>query len=129
MVFSEAIRVVFPADSSYLVHIRTLVADAVNAAGFGQKFAYRTELVVDELLGQAIRSGGPTASVQLLCEMGATELKLSVSEINRSAVDSPEAGLDIVRMLSNSMEFTCNESGESTVQVVRTLTDTRVEAS
>lgn len=129
MVFSEAIRVVFPADSSYLVHIRTLVADVVNAAGFGQKFAYRTELVVDELLGQAIRSGGPTALVQLVCEMGATELKLSVSEINRSAVDTPEAGLDIVRMLSNSMEFTCNDSGESTVQVVRTLTDTRAEAS
>jgi hypothetical protein len=126
MDFSETLRVVFPADSGYLPHVRGLVSDATLVAGFGQKFAYRTELVVDELLGNAVRFGTSGASVRLTCELTSKEVRLSVSEFSASEAESTGSadGLEIVRMLSSSLEFSRNDQGEAVVQVVRTSSET-----
>lgn len=123
MDFPETLRIVFPADGSYVPHVRGMVADATLLAGFGQKFAYRTELVVDELLNNAIRFGTPGATVHLECVLSSQDVRLSVSESSTSAPlesDSQNQGLEIVRMLSSSLEFSRTEDGESVVQVVRT---------
>ena len=114
------LRIVFPADEAYIPYMRGMVAEAVQLAGLGAKFAHRTEVVVDELLGNSIRFAAPYASVRLNCEIQGSSVKLRVSEScdgenERESIQ----GLEIVRMLSTSVDYAVGDNGECVVEVIQ----------
>ena len=143
----QNIRVSFPGNLGYVSAIRKLVTDLLQANDYSRKFAYRSEVIVDEVCSNAIQYGckKENSSIELSCSISEESFEIQVkdeggevTDINKlkSAVNSEISdidlevsrirkfarggfGLEIVRMLSEEIELKIGENNMTTLRVVR----------
>ncbi len=140
-------NVEFPGDLEYIPAVRGLIADVLRVSGFGDKFAYRSEIIVDEVCNNAVSHGSinPDARVFLDCmvnddrvefnirdEGGVTEnreqLRRTVEQSAESSVpvdreQTAGLGLEIVKMLSEKIDFRIDEDNLTSIRIVRRRED------
>jgi len=136
----------FPGDLEYIPSVRKFVSEVLMASNFDPKFAYRSEIIVDEICNNAVSYGciRPDAAIDLSCDVftdriefmvrdegGRKEdiqkLELAVKSDPRStSVEGLEdearktsLGLEIVRMLSKEISFEVDRHNLTAIKVVK----------
>lgn len=138
----QHIDVDFPADIEYVPALRKLISELAIINGFTPKYAYRAEIITDEICSNAVKFGAPKldSRVQLKCVAHEEMLEMTVKDEGgqhddldrlRKVIDDQEAdksdkefdtrgrGLEIVRMLSNGVDLKVNEAGVTEIHVVK----------
>jgi anti-sigma regulatory factor (Ser/Thr protein kinase) len=141
-------KIKFPSDLDYIAPVRKFVAETLAVTKFSPKFAYRSEVIVDEICHNAIIHGSRSidATVEMECTIfpdrfefhvndqgGRKEdldrLKNAVRKADRRADESIEdnegrgLGLEIVRLLSEEVKMEVGEANTTRVRVVRKRED------
>jgi anti-sigma regulatory factor (Ser/Thr protein kinase) len=144
----------FPGDLEHIPSIRKFVSELLQVNAFDSKFAYRSEIIVDEICNNAVTHGSTSAGAQvtLIFRIFADKLELEVQDMGgerqdienlRSAVAREEAGaglpltelkagrpaqsamgLEIVRMLSEQISLNIDANNVTSVRVVRRREET-----
>jgi anti-sigma regulatory factor (Ser/Thr protein kinase) len=139
-------QVKFPGDIEYIPTIRKFVSEVLLANNFTPKFAYRSEIIIDEICNNAVSFGclSVDAAVELTCEVhekhielmikdegGRKEdikrLKLAVNkeakgpfvEVGNQASRKESLGLEIVRMLSENVSVDVDKNNLTSIKVVK----------
>ncbi len=131
-----------PATIMYIPLFREFVSDILIRAGFSERFAYRTEIIVDELCSNAIKYGSHDShsridikltwyddhiDLSITDEGGSPEsinlLKNSIEQKSESITDnSPmelSLGLQIVKTLCEKIDVTTDDDNITSVHIVR----------
>jgi anti-sigma regulatory factor (Ser/Thr protein kinase) len=143
------IRMRFPSDLDYIPPVRKFVAETLQVNQFSPKFAYRSEVIVDEICHNAITHGSRTmdATVEIDCKIfpdrfefeandqggkkdDLDRLKKAVKKADEktteSIIDKEDKrglGLEIVRLLSEDVKLEIGNDNMTTVRVVRKRED------
>lgn len=144
---SLSFNIEFPGDLEYIPAVRGLIADVLTVSGFGDKFAYRSEIIVDEICNNAVSHGSvnPDARVFLDCAIeddrvdfnirdeggesqNREQLRRIVEQTSESSVpvgrdQTAGLGLEIVKMLSEKIDFRIDENNLTSVHIVRRRED------
>ncbi|MDG5815237.1 ATP-binding protein [Chitinispirillales bacterium ANBcel5] len=132
------IKVKFPGDLDYIPAIRKFVHDVLQVSGFTNKFAFRSEIIVDEICNNAVNFGCESneSEVELACQIFQDRIEFLIKDQGKNklhierlknviqqkdATENPDwgLGLDIVRMLSEKVDIKVDQSNVTTVHVVR----------
>jgi len=130
------LEITFPSDWDYIPAVRRFIADATMIEGFNQKFAYRTEVIVDELCNNSVKFGSSSLDSEIIlnCDLIEDTVKINIkdsggqkSEVEnlKRAVESKEVddlkghGLEIVKMLSSDVKIDTDSNGDTVVKVVK----------
>lgn len=143
------VKMRFPSDLDYIPAVRKFVAETLQVNHFSPKFAYRSEVIVDEICHNAIVHGSRTmdATVAIECtifpdrfEFQANDQGGKKDDLERlkdalKRVDAKPAesfmekedkrglGLEIVRLLSEDLKLEIGDDNMTTVRVVRKRED------
>ncbi|MFP4015131.1 MAG: ATP-binding protein [Chitinispirillaceae bacterium] len=137
--FPYQVKVKLPSDLEYIPSIRKFVSEVLQVSGFSSKFAFRSEIIVDEICNNAINYGNENkgdSEVELICEIHEERIELLVkdeggnsvhTERLKQAVKSNEGtenenqlGLEIVKMLSEKIDLKIDEKNNVTsIHVIR----------
>jgi len=140
------ITVKLPSDLEVIPSLRKFVSEVLQVSGFSAKFAFRTEIIVDAICNNAIcyGSGGDNDSeVEVDCQIHSDRMEVLVKDRGGSALhikrlqeavqgNRPELpfagetfgmGLEIVKLLSETIEFSVDENNLTSVHVVRKRED------
>ncbi|MCL2689381.1 MAG: ATP-binding protein [Chitinispirillia bacterium] len=151
-VFPYKITVKLPSDVEIIPTIRKFVSETLVACGFSTKFAFRSEIIIDEICNNAISygSGGDTEKeIELSCEIYADRMEMLVKDhggsqihterlkdaMNKNKLELPieyenvRLGLEIVKMLSETIEFKVDENNVTSIHAVRRREDAVSQAS
>jgi anti-sigma regulatory factor (Ser/Thr protein kinase) len=127
----------FPGDIEYIPAIRKFISEILLVSHFSPKFAYRSEIIVDEICNNAVNYGCKTedARIDLICNIYEDGIDFTVKDPggdnfhverlkNALSVESDKKsdkglGLEIVRMLSESLNVVIDEQNLTSVRVVR----------
>jgi anti-sigma regulatory factor (Ser/Thr protein kinase) len=146
IIFPYTVRVKLPSDLEVIPPIRKLISEMLVVSGFSAKFAFRSEIIVDAICNNAISygsSGDAENEIEVCCEVHSDRFEVivkdkggSVSNVERlkDAVrsagkvplddfESPGMGLEIVRLLSETMELSVDENNLTSIHVVRKRED------
>ena len=63
--FPFSVNVRFPGDLEYIPAVRKFVAELLQVSNFSSKFAYRSEIIVDEICNNAVAYGCRTDDAQI----------------------------------------------------------------
>ncbi len=138
------LELTFPGDIDYIPAVRKFVAETLQAANFSPKFAYRSEIVVDEICYNAITYGCQSLDAEITIQFTIHEdrMELVVKDPGRGEDDDRERlkhavegkqvqfptreqgkkeklGLEIVKMLSEELDFEIDKNNLTSVRVVR----------
>ena len=139
------IRMRIPSDLDYIPPVRKFVAETLQLNRFSPKFAYRSEVIVDEICHNAITHGSRTvdATVEMDCKIfpdrfefqthdqggdkdDIERLKKAVKKADEKSrdglvdyEDKRGLGLEIVRLLSEDVKLEIGENNVTTIRVVR----------
>ena len=140
------LKLSFPGNLEYVSPIRKFISEVLVVNNYSQKFAYRSEVIVDEVCSNAINYGCKSVEsrVDFLCLIYPDRMEIQVKDQGgnktdverlKLAVDSDEEktrapnepqnpckgclGLEIVRMLSNEVNLNVDENNVTTLRVVR----------
>ncbi len=140
------LKLSFPGSLEYVSPIRKFVSEVLLVNNYSQKFAYRSEVIVDEVCSNAVNYGcnSVDSRVDFVCLVYPDRIEIQIKDQGgkkkdmerlRVAVDNgdetqPEAegvlnpcqgclGLEIVRMLSNEIDMQVDENNMTTLRVVR----------
>ncbi len=138
----SSVSISLPALMLYIPFFRQFVADTLVRCGFPERFAYRTEIIVDELCTNAISYGNRSnnarievklswyedyidlfitdegerpANITALQEAVATPVH-DASELSQS---SNTLGLEIVKMLSDKIDVSVDDENITTVHIIQ----------
>ncbi len=144
--FPFTVKVRFPGDLEYIPPVRKFIAELLQVSNFSSKFAYRSEIIVDEICNNAVVYGCRTqdAEIELSSIIFEDRIEFTIRDEGgtkenvrqlRAAVDSPEnaeneavpkgLGLEIVRMLSARLDVLIDEDNVTSVHIVRKREDER----
>lgn len=143
IVFPYKVSVRFPGDLEYIPPIRKFVSELLQVSNFNPKFAYRSEIIVDEICNNAVNYGCMTsnAEIELICEIFEDRIEFTINDqgstkenINQlmAAIKKPidpdkdiqhGLGLEIVRMLSGNVDVAIDEKNITSVHIVRKRED------
>lgn len=152
IVFPYTIRVRLPGDLEVIPPIRKFISEVLVVSGFSAKFAFRSEIIVDAICNNAITYGsgganGGDGEIEVSCEVYSDRFEVvvkdhggSVTNIERlkeaigagagrgvkapiGEIESSGMGLEIVRLLSETMEVSIDENNLTSVHVVRKRED------
>jgi anti-sigma regulatory factor (Ser/Thr protein kinase) len=150
---SNVLTIRFPGDLEYIPSVRKFISEILQVRGFTPKFAYRTEIIVDELCNNAVTHGclSADATVELTSVLFPDHVEFRVrdeggtredidrlrrtlegtekySESMLIAEKAPAAGLglEIVRMLSEELRLEVDENDLMSIHVVRKREDQSV---
>ena len=146
-----SIELKFPGDIDYIPAVRKFVAEMLQAANFSPKFAYRSEIVVDEICYNAITYGCQSvdAEVKVVFSIFDDRVELVIKDPGKgdhrdrtrlqAAVEGKpldvahddtgkkeKLGLEIVKMLSEELVFEIDDNNLTSVRVVRRRDDSEV---
>lgn len=145
--FPYAIRVKLPSDLEVIPPIRKFISEILLVSGFSAKFAFRSEIIVDAICNNAITHGNGSdadSEIEVACEVYADRFDVvvkdrggSASNIERlkDAVQSGKQktplsdgemagmGLEIVKLLSETIELSVDENNLTSIHVVRKRED------
>lgn len=141
--FPYKIELSFPGDLEYIPSIRKFISEVLQVSNFSTKFAYRSEIIVDEISNNAVNYGcrDENASVNLECLIHEDHIEFDIRDqggskehINRlhNAINAePEdksankgLGIEIVRMLSESMDINIDDQNLTSVHIIRKREET-----
>ena len=149
--FPYTIRVKLPGDLEAIPSVRKFISEALRVSGFSAKFAFRAEIIVDGVCNNAITYGNDLdaeSEIEVVCRLHSDRMEIAVKDRGgaahhierlKEAVGSQESsladidyrsvglGLEIVRLLSETMELTVDDNNLTLVHVVRKRED--VQAS
>lgn len=143
------VKMRFPSDLDYVPAVRKFVAETLQINHFSPKFAYRSEVIVDEICHNAIVHGSRTmnATVSIECKIfpdsfefqandqggkkdDLERLKSAVKKDNAKSAErfmekseSRGLGLEIVRLLSEDLNLEIGNDNVTTIRVVRKRED------
>lgn len=138
--FPYTVNIRFPGDLEYIPAVRKFIAELLQVSNFSSKFAYRSEIIVDEICNNAVSYGcqREAAEIELVNELYDDRIEFTIkdqggsqnhvgrlqSSINSSVVAKENntqqgLGLEIVRMLSESLNVVIDEQNLTSVHVVR----------
>jgi len=139
------INLSFPGNLDYIPPVRKFISEVLQQKQFDPKFAYRTEIIIDEICNNAVSYGCTSvdASVNLLCDVHSDHVELTITDeggnnrdLNslRSAVIEEKKqeqdwenghfrGLEIVRMLSEKIRLEIDDENLTSIRVVRKRED------
>lgn len=144
--FPYTIKLCFPGNLEYIPAVRKYVSELLQISNFSPKFAYRSEIIVDELCNNAVNFGCRTedARVELECtffterieftikdqgglkehvEKLRTSLNVPVNFSEDGSLPHQGLGLEIVRMLSEKLDVKIDSKNLTSVHVVRKRED------
>lgn len=142
------LKLSFPGNYEYIAPIRKFIYEALLVKNYNEKFAYRSEVIVDEICSNAISYGCKAidARIELLCLIYNDRFEVQIKDQGgerkdlerlRFAVKNFEEeqkqankegfmdirkeclGLEIVRMLSEEMDLQIDDNNVTTLRVVR----------
>ncbi len=139
---SSTVSASLPACKMYIPLFREFVADTLIRVGFSERFAYRTEIIVDELCSNAIKFGSHTTSsrIEIRLTWYADHIDMavideggnadSIAELKRiieapvhenplTAISEEMLGLEIVKVLSEQVDVTIDDDNITSVHVIR----------
>jgi anti-sigma regulatory factor (Ser/Thr protein kinase) len=124
----------FPGELDYIPLVRQLVSDALQVLKFSPKFSFRSEFLVDELCNNAVIHGSPSVHqpVEVLCDAYEDRAEISVKgsggyseniERFREAISEASRekgnGLELIRLLSDTVTCTIDDNNISHIHIVR----------
>ena len=137
----ERVRVDFPGDLEYIPAIRKFISDIAILNKFPRRFAFRTEVIIDEICSNAVIHGSPSleALVGVECHVYHDRLEIFVDNVRGRAVDVQELtrriiekldeelksgrkegrGLKIVKLLSNKVSLVKKKGNKVQVHIVK----------
>jgi anti-sigma regulatory factor (Ser/Thr protein kinase) len=140
----------FPGDLEYIPSVRKFISEVLIASNFDPKFAYRSEIIVDEICNNAVAYGciRPDANIELHCMIFPDRIEFTVrdeggkkddihklevavkSDPRAIPVDQLEQdtkktslGLEIVRMLSKEVSFEVDNNNLTSIKVIKVRED------
>lgn len=147
--FPYSVTIRFPGDLEYIPAVRKFIAELLQVSSFSSKFAYRSEIIVDEICNNAVSYGcqHEAAEIELVNELHDDRIEFTIKDqggsqnhIGRlqSSISSSVAptenetqqeglGLEIVRMLSESLNVIIDEQNLTSVHIVRKRESEREE--
>jgi len=143
------IKMRFPSDLDYIPPVRKFVAETLQVNQFSPKFAYRSEVIVDEICHNAIIHGSRTmdATVEIDCKIFPDRFEFEANDqggkkddldrlkkavknadekIAESVIEKEDKrglGLEIVRLLSENVKLEISDNNMTTVRIVRKRED------
>jgi len=136
--FPYKVKLQFPGDTEYIPSIRKFVSEILQVSNFSSKFAYRSEIIVDEISNNAVIFGcnEENACIDLECivyedrieftirDQGGTKdnvdkLQNAIKRTDENDVSKKGLGIEIVRMLSESMDIQVNKDNLTSIHIVR----------
>lgn len=139
-------QVKFPGDIEYIPTIRKFISEVLLANNFTPKFAYRSEIIIDEVCNNAVSFGclSVDAMVELTCEVHKKHIELMIKDEGGRKNDikrlklavkkeakgpfvhlgdrknkKESLGLEIVRMLSENVSVDVDKSNLTSIKVVK----------
>jgi anti-sigma regulatory factor (Ser/Thr protein kinase) len=149
--FPYHIKLCFPGNLEYIPAVRKFISELLQISNFSPKFAYRSEIIVDELCNNAVNFGCRTedARVELECTFFNDRIEFTIKDqgglkehveklrlsLNNPAFATESAamlphqgmGLEIVRMLSEKLDVKIDSENLTSVHVVRRREDSPSE--
>jgi anti-sigma regulatory factor (Ser/Thr protein kinase) len=140
VLFPFSVTTRFPGDLEYIPAIRKFVADLLQVANFSPKFAYRSEIIIDEICNNAVTYGcrSENAEIELVTTLHEDGIEFTIvdqggdkhhlkrlknaAKADRTDKKVPEPhgiGLEIVRMLSERLDVVINEENLTSIHIVR----------
>jgi anti-sigma regulatory factor (Ser/Thr protein kinase) len=140
----------FPGDLEYIPSVRKFVSEVLLASNFDAKFAYRSEIIVDEICNNAVSYGciRPEAVIDLVCSIFADRIEFmirdeggkkdDIQQLEVAVKSDPRSipidqidqsgkktslGLEIVRMLSKDVTFEVDQNNLTSIKVVKVRED------
>lgn len=142
---SSTVSISLPSLMFYVPLFREFVADILMRSGFTERFAYRTEIIVDELCTNAIRYGSKDSTSRIEVKLSWSEEHIDLSVIDeggseenisslRKIINAPKTenvdtvpkshlGLEIVKMLSENIEVSVDDENVTSVHIIRNRED------
>jgi anti-sigma regulatory factor (Ser/Thr protein kinase) len=142
------LRIKFPGDLEYIPAVRKFVSEMLLVSQFSPKFAFRSEIIVDEICNNAVTYGCSSldASVEVVCMVHDDRIEFQVKDGGgaaedvkrlRDAVAAEKAaaevmdgkrsaaglGLEIVRLLSEEVNLEVDDNNLTSIRVVRKRED------
>ena len=138
--FPYKVAIRFPGDLEYIPAVRKFVSELLLVSSFSQKFAYRSEIIVDEICNNAATYGSQDedSQIELICELFEDRIEFTINDqggakthlerlqtaLRTAGQKNTEEinaglGLEIVRMLSESMDVVIDEKNLTSVHVIR----------
>ncbi len=138
--FPYKITLKIPGDLEYIPAIRKFVSEVLQVSGFSSKFAFRSEIIVDEICNNAVSYGSDgqnDSEVELVCEIYQDRIELIIKDKGGKSVNTEKLkksieqkgdtehvdqlglGLEIVKMLSEKIELEVDENNVTSIHVVR----------
>jgi len=135
-----------PSDLEIIPSIRKFVSEVLQVSGFSAKFAFRAEVIVDAICNNAIcygSEGSADSEVEVDCQIHSDRMEVVVKDRGGSAANIKRLqeavgknkpglplngeisgmGLEIVKLLSETIEFSVDENNLTSVHVVRKRED------
>jgi len=131
----------FPANVDYIPAIRKYIAEVLQVLHFSQQFAFRSEVVVDEICYNAIMYGSQSvnAVVGITCIIYNDRIEIQVDDeggntddvqrlkavLEKDSMLSEEEktgkglGLQIVKLLSEDIQVTVGDCNKTSIQIMR----------
>lgn len=142
--FPYKVVISFPGDLEYIPSVRKFVSELLVVSHFSNKFAYRSEIIVDEICNNAVNYGcrNEDAHIELECEIFEDRIEFTIKDQGgsrenlqrlKSALKNENAavdetsdkglGLEIVRMLTEKMDLVIDDNNLTSMHVVRKRED------
>ena len=142
--FPYEVSIKFPGDLEYIPAVRKFIAELLQVSAFSPKFAYRSEIIVDEICNNAVVYGCQTedAEIELKNEISKDRIEFTIKDqggtkdnqrrLQKAADNTTETskeqekaglGLEIVRMLSERLDVIIDDENLTSVHIVRKRED------
>jgi anti-sigma regulatory factor (Ser/Thr protein kinase) len=147
LTFPYTISVRLPSDLEIIPSIRKLVSEVLRVSGFSAKFAFRSEIIIDAICNNAITHGNVGSAdndVELSCIIHSDRVEVVVKDSGGSPADIEKLkeavrrnrlglplpdyeaggmGLEIVKLLSETIDINVDENNVTSIHVVRKRED------
>jgi len=147
LTFPYTISVRLPSDLEIIPSIRKFVSEVLQVSGFSVKFAFRSEIIIDAICNNAIThgsAGNADDDVELSCIIHRDRVEVVVSDSGGSQADIEKLkeavrrnrlglplpdyeaggmGLEIVKLLSETIDIKVDENNVTSIHVVRKRED------
>ena len=147
---NRTFKLKFPGDLEYIPSVRKFISEVLVASNFDAKFAYRSEIIVDEICNNAVSYGcvRPDAAIDLACTIFGDRIEFTIrdegvkkddiKQLELAVKSDPKAvpidplegagkkaalGLEIVRMLSKDVTFEVDQNNLTSIRVVKVRED------
>lgn len=139
MNFPYKVAIRFPGDLEYIPSVRKFISELLTISNFSQKFAYRSEIIIDEICNNAVNYGcrDDDSFIDLTCEIFENKIQLTIKDQGGSTEDLSKLGvaiknkmvdlknpkqilgLEIVKMLSEDLNLEIDNKNSTIISITK----------